>query len=418
MMVTALRSTRDHASSRHAAVWYIAGNGGALVFALVTAYLELVAHGGVNINSLSDFIAYYVGSHLALTGHAAHVYDLQALSRLEGPLALPMALPWGVIPYVYPPFMALFLAPLAVLPFTLAYVIWMIGNCLLLAACMFCLERYALLSRKGSQLFRIGAFCSLPVLAGLFQAQLTFLLLASLVGCFLAARAGRDVLAGALLAGLLLKPPYLAAFLVLFVVMRRWRVLASLAGTGLIVSASTIPFFGLSMDRAYIRTLIQAAGWHTQYGYGPVLNQSVSGLAGLLLSARAATAVWAVFSIVGVLVLVWCCLDSRSMDLPFAVATVVMLLISPHVLIYDLSLLLIPIAIAVRHREGSSLGFLLPLCYVTSMIGVPIAFKLPIQLSTVATLLLGAWLVRATLTARPAERPVASPVLAADRAAL
>lgn len=62
-------------------------------------------------------------------------------------------------------------------------------------------------------------------------------------------------------------------------------------------------------------------------------------------------------------------------DLPFAGATVTALLVNPHVLVHDLSLLLIPAAIAVRHAgaQEPTLWLVLAAGYVVALAGIPLS---------------------------------------------
>jgi hypothetical protein len=99
---------------------------------------------------------------------------------------------------------------------------------------------------------------------------------------------------------------------------------------------------------------------------------------------------------------------SRSLELSFGAAVVAGLLASPHVLVHDLTLLLIPVAIVIRHRAGGPdhLGPLLSLGYVASLAGIGLVSIVPLQLSVVAMAALGLW------TWLAAERSSASDIMA------
>ncbi|RBJ71005.1 hypothetical protein C3L29_036170, partial [Pseudomonas sp. MWU12-2534b] len=76
-----------------------------------------------------DFSVFWTASHLVLQGHAASAYDassfLQAESAHFGAYLQHRPLPW-----LYPPTMLLFIAPVALVPFLPAYVLFSAGSLL------------------------------------------------------------------------------------------------------------------------------------------------------------------------------------------------------------------------------------------------------------------------------------------------
>jgi hypothetical protein len=93
-------------------------------------------------------------------------------------------------------------------------------------------------------------------------------------------------------------------------------------------------------------------------------------------------------------------------------ALVVALLISPHTLAYDLTLLLIPAAVALRYRQASTRVLLgiLTAGYLMVTAGYRLVFYLPVQLSVIAMLLLLAWLtLAASVRTVPASMNIEEP---------
>lgn len=68
-------------------------------------------------------------------------------------------------------------------------------------------------------------------------------------------------------------------------------------------------------------------------------------------------------------------LRCRLAGLPFAGATVTALQVNPHDLVHDLSLLLVPAAIAVRHAgaQEPTLWLVLAAGYVVALAGIPLS---------------------------------------------
>jgi len=81
----------------------------------------------------------------------------------------------SVLPFLYPPFVAVALAPLAALPYALAFLFWLALNCMLYFTVSYALERYAGLTGRRAFLVRLGSVCSLPVFMALGLGQVSIL---------------------------------------------------------------------------------------------------------------------------------------------------------------------------------------------------------------------------------------------------
>jgi hypothetical protein len=174
------------------------------------------------------------------------------------------------------------------------------------------------------------------------------------------------------------------------------------------------------INGSYVRTLQLAASWHNQFGYGAIWNQSIAGFSQLLLAGRAATLLTAVLDVAAVGALLGTSWRSRNLDLPFAVAVVVCLLVSPHVLVHDLALLLLPVAVCLRYRSRRSrpLGTILTFGFCAVLLGLHNAFLGHIQLSVVAMAALCLWMVLSGLhTQRSDQGTEAEPAIGQSIAA-
>jgi hypothetical protein len=89
----------------------LVGTALAIFVGFSVCYLTML-HIGLSMKQW-DFLYYYSGSHLTLSGHAGSVFNLQAIGELERHLAYPLSVRNGGLPYVYPPFLAVALAPVA-----------------------------------------------------------------------------------------------------------------------------------------------------------------------------------------------------------------------------------------------------------------------------------------------------------------
>lgn len=384
------------------ALRYVLGNGGALLLGLFVAFIVLQVTGAAsaaeNSIKITDFMSYFSALRLIVHGHGPEIYNFAAIRTVQGPLMRPLSMPPGFQAYyLYPPYFALLIAPLGYLSFSVAYVLWLGLNCILLVTTLFVLESYAQLSHRAALVYRLAAVCFLPVFATFLQGQVSILLLALFSLALFFARAQKDVLTGVILAFVLIKPVYVVPVLLVFLLRRRWLVLGGFVAAAAVLILAPIPILGTSINTQYLHVLGQAAGWASGaklIGYGAQGNQSIKGMTDLLLPARASLLLDAVLSGLVVLALARVAYLRENLDCAFGLAVVAGLLVSPHVFIYDLAIAWLPLSIALRHRtvRRRYAAGLAALIYVFMVAGYRLAFSEPIHLSVIALGVLGVWL--------------------------
>jgi hypothetical protein len=368
----------------------------ALLIGLVASYIMLLHSGGAGPKK-TDFVPYFSAAHLVETGQGDAIYSFHQLGQFEASLVRPLRVKDGVMPYLYPPYFALLLAPLASLPYTVAYLLWTILNVALLGLSILALQRYAGLRGAAALFFWAGALSFLPVLVGLAQGQTSIVLLAVFTGACLALRAGRSVPAGCLLACVLIKPTYVLPLLAVLLLRRSWRAVAACAASAIVLLAAPVLLLGASVNTGYGNTLLEASGWRKQIGgFQAQWNHSISGLVQLLLPGRAATMLALVLCLVILGLFLVAVARTHELDVSFALAIVVGLLVSPHVLVHDLTLLLIPTAIALRLRPEADhiLPWLLGAGYCAVVAGLAIVTLVPVQLSVLVMSGFFVWALR------------------------
>lgn len=386
---------------------YVLGNALALAAGLLAAYVALLASRAVNpallSTNLSDFAVYYSAAHLTLTGHAGAIYQLHSIAVQEARLAGYHTVT-TVVPFSYPPYFALLLAPLALLPFGPAYLLWFLGNAVLVVAVLYHLERVSGLHGRPAVIFRLAALAFPPTFLTLGLGQVAIVLLALFTAATLWAVRQHDVATGACLALALLKPQYVLPFLVVLAARRRWRALAAFAtGAGCLLLLP-LPVSGVSADFAFLHLLavinglqghgqlIAVDGLQVAPGlYAPVWNQSVAAMLEALLPAGLARTTFPLVILASLAGVGYCASRARSIVPPLALAAVAALLVSPHTLDYDLAVLLFPAAVLLR-RPVRFLGPGLLLGALLLTIGFPLAFISPLRLSVLVMLAL-AWLL-------------------------
>ncbi|HZS94940.1 MAG TPA: glycosyltransferase family 87 protein [Chloroflexota bacterium] len=394
---------------------YALGNSCAILIGLISSYLALVLGRLASPSLLDlrnvDLVSYYTVGKMILAGHAGSIYTWSALARTQAPLGGHAYSVAGAIPFQYPPFFALFLPALALLPYYAAYLVAFAVNTLLLTVALFWLEQHASIGRRQGIALRWATFTCLPVFLALANGQSTMYLLALLTLSLAAMLSDRPVLAGAALGMAAIKPFYVLPLLLCFVIRGEWRAITSSIVSGAALLLLPIPVFGPSIYLSYAGLERQVSSWQglpsnglTTAGipispatYAPQWNHSLAGFTQLLTSGGTS---WFVLYVAGSLVLlaacVWMARRSSTIDIPFAAAVATGLLISPHTLAYDLTLLVIPVAIVCRYRSHlPQVGAILGAVYISVTVGYRLAFLIPFQLSVLGSLALVAALILA-----------------------
>jgi hypothetical protein len=343
----------------------------------------------------TDYFYYYCVSRLVFAGHGGSAYDSRVLGALERHLLAPKGVPGGVIPNVYPPFFAVALAPLAGMEYTPGFVLWTALNCIAFGASLAFLVRFARLGPVGGTGFGLAAYLSLPALVALILGQASFLLLAALCIVVYATLAGRQVLCGAALALMLIKPQFVLPFLLVLAVRGQWRAVSTFAVAASALVVTPLLILGPGAPGEYVHALMQATHWGSEVGgFAPADNRSVAGLLRLLLPATFSMPISIVIDIVALAGLAALARRAASLDALLALATLVALLISQHVLIHDLVLLLFPAAVALRRRDECTWrsALLWALGYLTLIVGFRPVLGGHIQIVTVWMVVCALWL--------------------------
>jgi hypothetical protein len=196
-----------------------------VILAAIVAGVVLAAALGGGASTLTgrlggDFPAFYAAGRLVAHGEAARLYDWHAQANAEADL-FPGARATRFLAFAYPPYVALLYRPFAALPYRLAYVLHTLAMGVALFAAAWSIGR--LLPRVRRYAFE--GFCLsvafLPMFIALCGGQSTPLLALALSSALVASARGRDLLAGACLGALWIKPQYALPFIACFAIAGR-----------------------------------------------------------------------------------------------------------------------------------------------------------------------------------------------------
>ena len=286
----------------------------------------------------TDFVAFYTAGRIIDSGQSADLYDLTTAHEIQQEIYQVDSQNFN--PYLNPPFYALLFTPLSRLPYNTAAALWMGFN----LACLWL--SFRILSPEGGQRKFWLALTWLPAWSAITFGQNAFLSLFILSSTYVLWSRKHYLLAG-IAAGLMLYKPQLAigiGLLWLIDTRQSWKSLAGMAtsGFGLVFISA---FFLPEASTAYLRYAYQInANLMTFEGF-PIWN--AHGLQTFFLGMLpnfqlAARVLYFVCASAGLFAFYHFSKQHESTPLRFTAAICLTLWVTPYVMIYDWSILLIP----------------------------------------------------------------------------
>jgi len=300
-----------------------------------------------------DFSSFYTSGLLLRQGEGRLFYDSREQWNLQQQFAPNVAIRQGPMPFIRPPFEAIVFLPLAFFPYPVAFGIWTFAKIILLWVSLRVVPRPFPFTRVYPYWLEatlcLGFF---PVFLDLFQGQDSILLLLIVALALHQLHAGKDAVAGAILALGLFKFHLLLPIAIVLWLAGRPRILigllpgaAALVGISCALSGASV----LLTYPAYLFRLNQTPG------VGFVTVQSMPNLRGVLSafvgrSPNPGPIQWVLFvaAIVAIVlnVVVWRPVINRGFQglaLGYFLTLLVAILTSYYNRVYDMSLLVIPL---------------------------------------------------------------------------
>jgi alpha-1,2-mannosyltransferase len=378
-----------------------AGQALALMQLTILVMLALWQHGVITEKpspTSSDFVSFYAAGKLALTGTPALAYDQAAHFLAQQQFTVPGA-PYQY--FFYPPVFLLLFAPLALLPYTMAFYLFEFST---LAA--FLLTMRAVLRQPGWGW--IAPVLAFPAIFWTFGLGQNAFLTAALFGGFALLVDRRPALAGVLLGCLCYKPHFGLLAPVGLACGGHWRAFLAAGATVLGLVGLSAALFGPDSWHAYLTAF---AGSDAVYSTGRIDYAGIVtpfGAARLLgLEPAAAYVVQAFCSVAMVIVAAFVWRSAAGPSVRAATLLSATLLAVPLALLYDQMLLLM--AIGWLARDGIPEGFApwektaLLTVYLATLFGYVVGSTWGIPVGPLASLALVVLTCRRAVRSAPAR---------------
>lgn len=347
---------------------------------------------------LPDFAAPWTGASFFLDGRLSELYDVKAQWAFQTEAVRNAAPSW----FVSPPHVALLYTPLALVSFNTAALIWTAFSILCIAVSVRLLEPFApTMFREHRVVTILMVVSSFPIFELLGAGQQSALTLLLMVGGIRLILADQQGWAGIVFALGAIKPQLFILVPFVLLAMRMWKALATGALTGLATLAITHVVFGPEVFRAWLEALTSPA-----YAELVQIDQAWKMIGLPAFFVTLAPPVWApavasigifltlavvAFSVPKIFAWAHRGVDQRAI---WSLALLATILASPHLVLYDLTLIFVPalylVEVANTRATRVSLLLLYFLTWITAVLHVVAA-----NLTWPLTLIDASW---ATLT--------------------
>jgi hypothetical protein len=295
-------------------------------------------------NCVADFVTFYAAAQMIRDDRQA-LYDLERQKAYQNRIA-PVE---KVLPFVYPPITAAFLAPLAWFRFSTAFLLLTIVNLMLIGQSLRLLMRHLNLSTDQAQwlmLFTLGNFAVHGVV---FYGQTSAIVLFFLTLHVLAQRHAERAVAGIWVGLLCVKPQYLAVPHLILLVRRRWREFIVGAAIASLLIVGIFLWIGFDGSAQYFqlasRMVSADSDWWNQWR--GMHNLRVLVIYSLPKIWQAVT--WWFLSAIVVAILAWVnwptAKHTEDHGTRWIVNCLGLLIVLPHLFTHDLTLLIVPCAL-------------------------------------------------------------------------
>ena len=354
-----------------------------------------------------DFLQFYTLGYLAAAGQIEAMYDIGALHEAQVAL-VPESEP-ELYPPVYPPQAALLFAPFSGWSYRPGLLVWSAVTIALYVVIVWSVWR-GVADRLSSRRLIVAAAAVFPPFWNLVLfGQISILIVAVFWLGWLALERGRAYLAGAAFGLLALKPQFGIPLAAIVLAGREWRMLAGAVASVAAQVAIIWTALGASVFAAFAGSLRISLTYVDLLESKPFNSHSLRAVTRLLPNAIGLP-IWLVLS--GIVI--WCTVRVWKSDAPLRVRLgVVMLaalLVNPHVIIYDVTLLALPLLWFAAYmleppRQERARAFGVLVYWIFAALLIPTARVIGIQASVPLMMVLLVWMAReATNNATPVSR--------------
>jgi alpha-1,2-mannosyltransferase len=233
---------------REARAFGVAGIGVALIACALSLYFGLRGETFLGRPLGSDFVQFYAAGKILNQHQPARLFDIPYLAQVEHE-SLPTMSKTQMLIFGNAPFVAALFRPLALLPYTQAYCVWLV-----ISAALYC-TALAILLRGRITWWMMALSTPMFTLETWIGGQISIFAFLAFAICVRLFTDQRYFLAGLALGLAAYKPSLVAIPAAMFLAGRCWRMLGGLLTTGSLILAASIATVGMDGIELWLRTL-------------------------------------------------------------------------------------------------------------------------------------------------------------------
>src|ERR1700758_14300 len=286
----------------------------------------------------TDFLHFYTLGSVALAHHGDELFDIGAQASLAA-RRVPDASGIRYLP-LYPPQVSLLFAPFAVLSYGWALALWWICTALVYWGCCYWTWRSCPNLNHSAGIVGLAALAFPAFFHLIAWGQTSAIALACFTAAFFLLRDEREFAAGLALGCLIFKPQLGLAAGILFIFVRRWKIVSGASVSAAAQIALAVLYYGTGPFRVWFKTLWNIPALLPSFEPRPHQTHCLRTFWSMLvpwneLSLGLYLASAAV--VVGGTIAIW--KSRESFSLKFSSLLLATVLISPHLTVYDVVIL-------------------------------------------------------------------------------
>jgi hypothetical protein len=305
----------------------------------------------------SDFAIYYCAGTIVRQGLGPRLYDEATQFKVQREFSPDVAIRLGALPYNHPPFEAALFVPLTFFSYPAAFVLWDLANLAVLIRLPFLLGPHLpQLQNYPWPLWVLTSLSFFPIFMDLLQGQDAILLLFLYALAFVDLKKNRDTFAGGWLALGLFKPHLVLPFILLLLVQGRRKILPGFTLIAVMLTLVSVAIVGKQGIVLYPQYVMHLENTLARGAIIPSDMPNLRGAFGLLFPGTPHMVTVTLMISLGLLL--FTALQCRKIArkdlfaLKFSLAAIATVLVSYHALIYDLSVLMVPVLLLADELLG------------------------------------------------------------------
>jgi hypothetical protein len=290
----------------------------------------------------TDFAFTYMGATILHRGQADRLYDRDFQVQTRESLFVDP----NPLLYQHPPFEAFLLSPLAKYPFRTVYLIWGLIGVVAWVLTLFALRPYCQWPQQD-----LAYICLWPLFAplgvSLFQGQSSLLVLAFVSAGFVLLQKAKNFPAGLCFGLALFKPQVAVPLLLIFLLRKRWAVVAGGAVTGAVLGRLSVMAVGFRGLKQYASFLLNISSTPRDLSSGSAVDMgSIHGFLFAVLGHLIGPSAVSLTAVALSLLLLWFVAKrwgdkTGNLNLGFAAAVAASLAAGDHMFTHDFSPLML-----------------------------------------------------------------------------